>query len=270
MDHEPRFAADLYRGTAGHYDRYRLPYPDALTGHVIRQAAVSGQGRLLDLACGTGQLAFALRRSFAQVWAVDREPDMVAVVRAKAAAMGAHAFRPVAADAETLDAAPGHFELAVIGNAFHRLRRDYVATRVLGWLRPGGCLALCWSDGPEAGGQEWQQALADLLARWRTTLGAQDRVPANWQQPRRLRPDHQVLSEAGFATPERREFTVRHDWSLPELAGYVRSTSSLPARVLGEQGTAFDADLANTLGPLAVDGAFPQDVSFACELARKP
>ena len=30
MSNELRFAADLYQGTAGHYDRYRLPYPEAM------------------------------------------------------------------------------------------------------------------------------------------------------------------------------------------------------------------------------------------------
>jgi hypothetical protein len=28
--------------------------------------------------------------------------------------------------------------------AFHRLDRDLVAGRILGWLKPGGYLALCW------------------------------------------------------------------------------------------------------------------------------
>ena len=62
MDKEVGFAADLYRGTAGHYDRYRLPYPEVMTADLIERAGVSGAGRLLDLACGTGQLAFPLRR----------------------------------------------------------------------------------------------------------------------------------------------------------------------------------------------------------------
>jgi hypothetical protein len=31
----------------------------------------------------------------------------------------------------------GHFELAVIGNAFHRLDRDVAARRIHGWLRVG-------------------------------------------------------------------------------------------------------------------------------------
>ena len=57
MDDEVRFAPDLYRGSAGYYDRYRLPYPEAMITDLIRRAGVSGRGRLLDLACGTGQLA---------------------------------------------------------------------------------------------------------------------------------------------------------------------------------------------------------------------
>jgi SAM-dependent methyltransferase len=264
-----RFAADLYQGTAGYYDRYRLPYPEAMTADLIQRTEVSGDGRLLDLACGTGQLAFPLRQWFSDVWAVDREPDMVRVVRAKAEALGAGNIRPIVADAETLDAQPGHFELAVIGNAFHRLDRDLVAARLLRWLRPGGCVALCWSDGPFQGGEPWQRAFGATLDRWRAALGVEDRVPANWDEPRRRRPDHQVLADAGFAVAGHREFAVEHRWRLPELAGFIRSTSALPAAVLGDRGAAFDADLAAVLGPFAEDGAFTETVSFAYDLARR-
>jgi tRNA/tmRNA/rRNA uracil-C5-methylase (TrmA/RlmC/RlmD family) len=66
----------------------------------------SGAGRLLDLACGTGQLSFALRRRFAEVWAADQEPDMISVVRAKAQAAGSGNIRTVISAAEDL-AAPG-------------------------------------------------------------------------------------------------------------------------------------------------------------------
>jgi SAM-dependent methyltransferase len=243
MDDEARFAADLYRGSAAYYDRYRLPYPQALTQDLARRAGVTGRGRLLDLACGTGQLAFPLRRWFGEVWAVDAEPDMTELVRAKAAAAGAAGIRPVTARAETLRAGPGSFELAVIGNAFHRLDRDLVAARIAGWLEPGGHLALCWSSSPWAGQEDWQRALAALLGRWRPAPGAEGRVPAGWDLARRRRPDRQVLSAAGFEPAGRREFAVGHRWSLPELAGHIRSTSFLPAAVLGGQGAAFDAGL---------------------------
>jgi SAM-dependent methyltransferase len=88
MSDEVSFAPDLYRGTAAYYDEFRLPYPATLISDLTCRASPWGRGRLLDLACGTGQLAFALCDSFAEVWAVDQEPDMVEVVAAKAGALG--------------------------------------------------------------------------------------------------------------------------------------------------------------------------------------
>ena len=227
---EVRFAVGLFRGTAGYYDRYRLPYPDAMVGDLARRARVSGRGRLLDLACGTGQLAFALRRWFGGVWAVDSEPDMVDLVRGKAAGAGAGDVRPIVSSAETLHAEPRYFELAVVGNAFHRLDRDAVASRLLGWLRPGGHLALCWSATPWTGGQDWQRALEATLDRWRTTLGAQQRIPAGWEQARQRRPDARVLSDAGFELAGQHGFTVGHRWSLAKSPGTSGPHRSCPPR----------------------------------------
>lgn len=271
MDDKLHFAVDLYQGTAEYYDRYRLSYPQVMIQDLIARTGVSGQGRLLDLACGTGQLAFPLRRSFTEVWAVDREPDFTQIVRAKADKLGAQNIRPVTENAESLDAEPEYFELAVIGSAFHRLDRDLVAASLLQWLRPDGYVALCWADVPQLGDREWQHALAALLDRWQTALGATDRVPANWAEPQRRRPDAQVLTEAGFETAGRHEFRVEHRWNLAELAGFVRSTSFLPPSVLGDQGTAFDNDLEAAIGPLAAtDGTFRHDVGFVYDLAHKP
>jgi len=136
-------------------------------------------------------------------------------------------------------------------------------------------VALCWADGPQlpsaSGAPEWQHAFAALLDRWQTALGATDRVPVNWADPQRRRPDAQVLSEAGFEMAGRHEFRVEHRWSLAELAGWVRSTSFLPPSVLGDQAAAFDNDLAAAIGPFAAaDGTFPHDAGFVYDLARKP
>jgi hypothetical protein len=108
------------------------------------------------------------------------------------------------------------------------------------------------------------------LDKWQATLGAQSRIPANWDAPRKARPDVQVLAEAGFDVTGHREFEVEHRWTLAELGGFVRSTSFLSARVLGDRSAEFDADLAASVGPYSQEGVFSQTVSFACDLARKP
>jgi SAM-dependent methyltransferase len=58
---DPEFRRDLYRGTARDYDRFRVPYPQALIDDLAGRSGADGQGRLLDLACGTGQVTFALQ-----------------------------------------------------------------------------------------------------------------------------------------------------------------------------------------------------------------
>ena len=123
---------------------------------------------------------------------------------------------------------------------------------------------------PWVGEEDWQRALAATLDRWKTALGAGHRVPAGWDLARPRQPDSQVLSDAGFELAGRHEFAIEHRWTLPELAGLIRSTSFLPAAVLGDQAAAFDADLAASLGPHSNGGVFTETVSFAYELARKP
>lgn len=194
---------------------------------------------------------------------------MTRVVRDKAAGGGAVRVRAVTAAAEDVEVAAGSVELVVVGNAFHRLRREAVARRVLEWLEPGGHLALCWSTSPWAGALEWQRDLWGLLLRWQEELGVVGRVPSGAGERRAADPDREVLARAGFGSVERYVFAVEHRWTVDELAGHVRSTSFLPPAVLGDRGPAFDAELRDVLGPHAVGGRLVETVSFAYDLARE-
>jgi hypothetical protein len=79
-----------------------------------------------------------------------------------------------------------------------------------------------------------------------------------------------VLSDAGFEPAGSHELAIEHRWTLPGLAGLIRSTSFLPAAVLGDQAAAFDADLAASLGRHSDNGTFTETVSFVYDLFRKP
>ena len=267
---EPVFQTDLFRGTAQYYERFRAPYPAGLIDDLARSAGADGTGRLLDLACGTGQIAFALRGRFAETWAVDQEPDMVAAVREKAAAKAITDIRPLVSAAERLDAPPDSFDLVAVGNAFHRLPRSAVAANIARRLRPGGFAALLWGDGPWAGSEPWQQSMAATVQRWRDRLGTHDRVPAGYQEARERIPDRVMLQNAGLDVLGTRTFSARHDWTLESLAGNVYSTSVLPRSLFGELAAEFEQELDRELRAVQPDGPFVQEVSFAYELARKP
>jgi len=269
MEPELRFRTDLYRGTAPYYDRFRPPYPEALLDDLCRRLPVTGRGRLLDLACGTGQIAFPLADRFAEVWAVDQEPESVAFAKAKAAMEGVTHIRWLAGAAETVDL-DGPFELVAVGNAFHRLDRPAVARRTFSWLEPGGGVALLWGGTPGRGSRPWQTALAALYEEWMARLGVTDRVPAAWEQVMDRYPHEQVLAEAGFEYEGRFEFTVELDWTVESLGGFSYATSFLNREVLGTRVAEFEKDLSDRLGSYAEKGKFPEQASFAYQLARKP
>lgn len=267
----PRFRRDLYRGTAMCYDRYRRPYPALLIDDLVLRSGADGTGRLLDLACGTGQACFALCGWFAEIWAIDQEPDMISLVRQKAAALaGPPRFEIRTAAAENLAAPRESFDLVTIGNAFHRLRRDVVAAHVLRWLRPGGYLALLWGGSPNDGNAPWQQALRVQMRRGQLLTGAEQRVPAGYEADRAARPDLDILCATGFEIVGRREFPVSQVWTAAQIAGFVASTSVLSPGALGGDAEAFDISLRGALLEQEPGGQFRLDTSFAYELARRP
>ena len=265
------FRRDLFRGTALDYDRFRVPYPRNLIDDLAERSGVTGHGRLLDLACGTGQVTFALAGRFGEVWAVDQEPDMTSVVRQKARSAGLGHIRVLTSAAEDLPAPEGFFDLVAIGNAFHRLPRAAVAASTLRWLRPGQYLAVLYSgENPWLGEAPWQRAMAEVVNHWMAKSGGRDRIPPGYEQDRRERPDRAVLADAGFEVLGEHQFPTGHAWTIETITGLLFSTSVLSRVALGGQAKDFAADLRRELGDFQAAGGLPETIGFVYELARRP
>ncbi len=105
----------VFRGTAQFYARFRPGYPAGLLALLAERAGLDGTGRLLDLGCGTGNVAIPLAAYVEEVVAVDVEPEMLAQARKAAPAN----VRMVEARAEDVDETWGAFRLVTIGAALH-------------------------------------------------------------------------------------------------------------------------------------------------------
>lgn len=269
VEPHPAFRTDLYRGTATYYDRYRPAYPRALFDDLRRRLPISGRGRLLDLACGTGQIAFPVAENFAEVVAVDQEAETIDFARSKAEAAGVTHIRWVVGPAETVGL-DGPFELVAVGNAFHRVDRKRVAERARDWLQPGGGVALVWGDSPTQGERPWQKALESLFAEWMDRAGAGDRLPRDWDAAFTADPHADVLRRAGLDYAGKFVFAAEQTWTIESLTGFAYSTSILNRDALGGLAKEFESALAERLLSLVPDGTFQQEASYAYELARKP
>jgi len=268
MTSELGFRKDLYAGTAVYYDPFRPGYPGVLLDDLRARVPIRQTSRVLDLASGTGQIAFAMAVHAAEVSAVDQEAGSIAFAARKAQRLGVGNIRWVTASAEEV-ALEGTFDLVTIGNAFHRLDRDVVAQRLVPCLAEHGCVALLWGATPWDGDLPWQRALDATFERWTDTVSARDRVPSGWERAIERDPHGQVLRRAGLVYEGRFEFSVAQRWTLESLIGFAYSTSFLNREALGSQIEVFERDLQSQLSPHAHDGLFEHELTFAYELARR-
>lgn len=259
-------APDPFAGTAEYYARYRPAYPPALLDAVLQRAAPARPRRLLDLGCGTGELLLPLSRHVDEAYGVDPSAEMVRCGRAKAARDGATTVEWSVCRAEDFSAPSGHFNLVVVGAAFHWMDRQAVAARILDWLRPGGSVAVVGVNSIWNGTEEWQRRTVAVIKRW---LGEQRRAGGGtFREPAERHED--VLRVAGFATVTELTFPTTYTWSLDEFIGYLYSTSFASRAVLGNRQAHFEADLRDTLLSCDPSGRYTETLRFHCVLGSKP
>ena len=133
--------------------------------------------RVLDLCCGTGDLAFAFRREApngAQIIGSDFAPQMLARARAKAVAFGV-GVEFIEADALQLPFADAGFDLVSSAFGFRNLANyERGLSEILRVLKPGGAAAIL--EFAEPPGRVLQRSLPILFqeyssASWRHDFG---------------------------------------------------------------------------------------------------
>ncbi|HEY1427555.1 MAG TPA: class I SAM-dependent methyltransferase [Caulobacteraceae bacterium] len=262
---------DAFAGTAEAYARWRPPYPAALLDWLVAEAGGGPDARLLDLATGPGRVALDLAGRFAAVWALDLEPEMIAVARAAAARRGVGNVAWSVGRAEDFEAPAGGVDLITVGEALHRLDQPLIARKARGWLKPGGAFATMGGGAILNGDRRWQHAAVAVARRWTAKAFPNGPAQARAGVDPSLAATMRVVEAAGFQLIGDRTFPQPLAWSFEAVLGYFHSTSVASLKVLGDDAEAFAADLAATLAPFAdADGLLQDEIAFGCTLFRKP
>jgi ubiquinone/menaquinone biosynthesis C-methylase UbiE len=117
-----------------------------LADALVAQAALQPHHRVLDVGCGTGTLAVAIKRRYASVDVTGIDPDPKALARARRKAERAGvAVRLDCGFADALPYETATFDRVFSSMMFHHLPRDDKPKALAEWrrvLRPGGRLEL--------------------------------------------------------------------------------------------------------------------------------
>lgn len=175
--------------------------------HILRRS----DARVLDLCCGTGDMAFALRRQAGQgephIVGADFAHTMLQCAVAKSTALNSSRPTWIEADALTLPFPNEHFDLVTSAFGFRNLT-DYDAglREIVRVLRPGAeCGILDFSEPKGIVGAMYRVYFKEVLPRVGTMIsgvrGPYDYLPAS--VARFPEPDEmlQRLKQAGFVEP---------------------------------------------------------------------
>jgi SAM-dependent methyltransferase len=129
-----RARADSFGAAARVYDALRPRYPDQLIDDLL----LHGARRVLDVGAGTGIASEQLLAKGVNVLAVEPDPRMAEIARAKGIPIEIGTF-------ESWQPAERVFDLVVFGQSFHWVNPDVALPKVHRLLSSGGCLALMWN-----------------------------------------------------------------------------------------------------------------------------
>ncbi|MFJ4672927.1 class I SAM-dependent methyltransferase [Kitasatospora purpeofusca] len=178
---------------AGYYAKYRRGYPPQAIDALQETFGLGTDDVVLDLGCGTGQLALPLADRVRSVVGMDPEPDMLRLAADAAAEQGIGNATWILGGDRDIPAlrtllGRGSLALTVIGNAIHWMRHDELFGALVPLLRPGGGIAVVANGTPLWLQQNsWSPALrAGLERHFGTSLATscgtlpQDRDQYRW------------------------------------------------------------------------------------------
>ncbi|MFL0507048.1 class I SAM-dependent methyltransferase [Ureibacillus sp. 179-F W5.1 NHS] len=137
------YGKDLFKGTASYYSRYRPLYPSSLIRYLIDKFSLDGKGRMLDLGCGTGQLAFRLTDWFEKVIGIDTEPEMIQEAMRLVKELRIENLEWFIGELESFKKKyDGHFRFVTIAKAFHWMDREKTLDMLYEMISDGGGIAI--------------------------------------------------------------------------------------------------------------------------------
>ncbi|MEV8285530.1 class I SAM-dependent methyltransferase [Streptomyces niveus] len=254
----------LFRGSAAHYERGRLPYAPGLAGTLAAVLGLDGRGRLLDVGCGPGTVTLAMAPYVAEVIGVDPDEDMLARAARQAGLRGVDNARWVAARAEELPAGLGEFRAVVFAQSFHWTDRDETAAVVREMLVPGGAFVHVADlkeppvpTAPLPRPAPPYERIGELVRRY---LGPVRRAGQGTLVNGTPGREDLVLARAGFVDFERHVVPAGDvvDRPADSVVAWVFSRSDSAPHLFGDRRADFERELRALLREAAPDGRFAE------------
>jgi SAM-dependent methyltransferase len=257
--------AARFDGTEPYYAAHRPGYGDEVVTYLVDRFDLDAAAGVLDLGCGTGQLAVPLAEVAGEVVGVDPNTTMLRYAREYAAGEGRENVRWLVgsdADLPGLAADLGAVRLATMGRSFHWMEQAATLDQIHALTEEAGGVALV-SDGDwlVRGTAPWQGAVYEVVTDYL------DDVPERTGPVTDDNSWEELVADHGFQDVETETFAFEREWTVEDALGYAFSLSYCSPETFGDDQAAFAAALRDRLA--AFEDPLVEDAVVAVVTGKK-
>ncbi|MGI8926843.1 MAG: class I SAM-dependent methyltransferase [Tepidiformaceae bacterium] len=253
----------LFAGTAWYYARYRPGPPSDMCRHLAQRLDLDARARVLDLGCGTGQVALEMAPLTGEVVGMDPDSAMLVEAARIAAERAITNVTWVSGSSWDLGASLGGFRLVTMAQSFHWMDRPATIAALDSLVEPGGAIALLNSSPGVAGSYSRALEVSDQVVR--ELFGPERRAGGGVYLNPPERHDA-IFHRSAFPRVEVSHYPYRRAWTIDQVVGNVFSSSACAPHLLGGRGDAFERALRERLAAICPAGGFVDEGAAELEM----
>jgi SAM-dependent methyltransferase len=217
---DQRRRKESFDSAAAYYHQFRPRYPDEVVNALVGMTGITAGTRVLEIACGTGQLSVPLASCGVELTAVELGPNLAEIARQNLSGWPSASVQVGAFEDWPLPEEP--FDVVVCATAFHWLDPDVRFVKSAQALRPGGALGIVHTHHVKGGTPGYIAASEPYYVKWGLSQDPFFEPTAPADAPE-IYPEIKELPE--FASVERRRLELPYDFTTESYVGMLKTDS---------------------------------------------
>ncbi len=257
---------ELFKGTYEYYTKYRPGIPEKVANKILNGFDVGQKDRIIDIGCGTGQVALALDGKCQEMVCLDSDPGMLKEAK-KALKKPKSKISWLNYDSSELSQLKdlGLFKVATICRAFHWMNQEQVLRDLDDMIVQDGGVAIFGDGSIWTGKEEWQLTVKRVVQKY---LGEERRAgKEKFKQPSETW--EEIISRSPFSHLHQQDVRVRRNWGVESIVGWLFSSSFASPKHFGSQVGSFKKDIERELLLLNPRGGYGENAVFSIILASR-
>jgi len=260
-------AKELFSGTYEYYAKYRPGIPEEIINIIVKHFDIKLNDRLLDIGCGTGQVALAMEGKCGEMVCLDSDPEMLKQAKkvTKDFQMKLTWINRGSQDLGKVKENFDIFKIATICRAFHWMNQKQVLEDLDDLIDENGGIAIFGDKSFWTGQEKWQQVIKRVVQKYlgeerRAGTGTFKQSDERWED---------VIGRSSFKFVKIQQMLIMRNWNIESIIGYLFSTSFAAPHLFGDQLDRFKEKIKNTLLSINPKGVFQEKAVWSIVLGSK-